>query len=36
VGKCNFLVIKTGQKTCRCQFFYSVRHEYGNRHQGIQ
>jgi len=28
-GKCNFLVIKTGQQTYRCQFFYSVRHEYG-------
>lgn len=26
---CHFVVVKTGEKNFRCQFFYSVREEYG-------
>lgn len=29
VGKCHFVICKTGQTNFRCQFFYSVREEYG-------
>jgi len=29
VDKCQFIILKTGEKAFRCQFFYSVREEYG-------
>lgn len=29
VGKCNFIVFKTGRERYRCQFFYSINEQYG-------
>jgi hypothetical protein len=29
VDKCNFVIFKSGVDRFRCQFFYSVRHQYG-------
>ncbi|GMR09123.1 MAG: hypothetical protein BMS9Abin26_2137 [Gammaproteobacteria bacterium] len=29
VDRCQFIILKTGEKAFRCQFFYSVREEYG-------
>ncbi|ROR34769.1 hypothetical protein [Inmirania thermothiophila] len=28
-GDCHFLIVKTGDRRYRCQFFYSVREQYG-------